>query len=66
MKIKYISTEGLERTLAESPKSLFGHSKFPEVYGDLFHRLASALSPGMLNPFKQPETPPAKGAAQTP
>ncbi|MEJ2698173.1 MAG: hypothetical protein P8Z70_00690 [Desulfuromonadales bacterium] len=66
VKIKYISTQGLARALAEPQESLFGHSKFPRVYGELFDRIASALKPGMLNPFKKPEASPATGATQTP
>lgn len=64
VKIKYISTEGLRRALQEPEKGLFSHSKFPRIYGELFGKIASALKPGLLNPFKKQESPAGQGAPQ--
>lgn len=56
VRIKYISVEGLERTLAEPDKKLFGSRKVPRVYGELFDRLTSELHPGLLNPLRTKES----------
>jgi hypothetical protein len=52
VKIKYISLAGLERTLAEPDKTLFGRKKLPLKYNELFERIAGALNPGLLNPLR--------------
>jgi hypothetical protein len=56
VKIKYISLAGLDRTLGESDRSLFGRTTFPARYRELFESVAAALKPGLLNPFKSPAT----------
>jgi hypothetical protein len=62
VKVKFISIGGLGRALTEPEKGLFGHPKFSLAYGDLFERIASALKPSLLNPFKQKEASPGEGA----
>jgi hypothetical protein len=59
VRIKNISLAGLDRTLGESERSLFGRSTFPARYRELFESVAAALKPGLLNPFKAPATAPA-------
>jgi len=49
--VKFITTAGLERTLAESGRSLFERTPFPLPYRDLFAAIDSALDLGLLNPF---------------
>lgn len=54
VKIKYISLAGLDRTLEESDRTLFGRTSFPGRYLELFESIAAALKPGLLNPFRAP------------
>lgn len=56
VRIKYISLAGLDRTLGESDRSLFGRRVFPVKYRELFESVAAALKPRLLNPFKAPPT----------
>ncbi len=53
VKIRFISIPGLERTLAEKEKAMFGKGSWPRLHKELFEDLASELSPGMLNPLRQ-------------
>lgn len=57
VKIKYISYAGLERTLEEPDRSLFGRTTFPSRYLELFESVAAALKPRLLNPFKADALP---------
>ena len=51
--VKFITVAGLNRTLAEMEKPLLGKQPaLPGPYRDLFDKLASALSPGLLNPLR--------------
>jgi hypothetical protein len=50
--IKYISVAGLERTLSEPDRGVLGRTTFSSHYRRLFEAIASALKPGLLNPFK--------------
>jgi len=60
VKIKYISLAGLDRTMGESERSLFGRTTFPARYLELFESVSAALKPGLLNPFRS--SPPAPSA----
>ena len=50
---KYITLEGLERTLSAPDKSWFGKSQVPVPYHELFKELAAGLKPGFMNPFSK-------------
>lgn len=50
--IEYITAAGLERTLAEADRGILGRTTFSSHYRRLFEAIASALKPGLLNPFK--------------
>ncbi|MBE0596187.1 MAG: hypothetical protein IH614_02845 [Desulfuromonadales bacterium] len=56
VQIKFISVDGLERTLAEPDRKLFGGKKVPRLYGELFDRLTGAMHPGLLNPLRSKES----------
>ncbi len=56
VKIKYLSIEGLDRTLREPAKDLFGGKKLPRAYDNLFEKLVAALNPGFLLPKRAPQT----------
>jgi hypothetical protein len=53
VKLKNITVDGLERTLKEPDSTVFGRSKYPRLYQDLFDRIARALTPGLLNPLRR-------------
>lgn len=55
VRIKFITVAGLERTLTEQEKGLLGGKSYSRSYQKLFGGIASALQPGMLNPFKAKE-----------
>jgi len=48
VKVKDISLEGLERTLAEQKNDLFSSDSYPRPYADLFKHLSSSLGSGLL------------------
>lgn len=52
VRIKFITVAGLERTLAEQERGFLGKNSYSRSYQKLFGNIASALQPGMLNPFK--------------
>ncbi len=60
VRVKNISVAGLERTLAEPDRNLFGKASFSRLYRELFDQIATALHPGMYNLFK-PRSPAAGG-----
>lgn len=51
VKIRFISSEGVERTLAEPERALFGSNDLPRVYREALDRVAAALNPGMKSLF---------------
>lgn len=53
VQLKYITLEGLERTLTEPRGGLFGRSAFPRVYFELFEKITTGLKPGFINPLKK-------------
>lgn len=55
VRVKFITAAGLERTLEEQERGLFGKSAYSRNYQKLFSSIASALQPGLLNPFKGKE-----------
>jgi hypothetical protein len=55
VKIKFITASGLERTLEEQERGLLGRKAYSRSYQKLFGSIASALQPGLLNPFKGKE-----------
>ncbi len=58
VKIKFISFEGLDRTLSEVEKNVFGGKKLPRPYEELFEQIAGAMHPGFIFPQRRkPETP---------
>jgi hypothetical protein len=59
VRIKFITVAGLERTLQEQERGLFGKGAYSRSYQRLFDSIASALQPCMLNPFKGREASPS-------
>jgi hypothetical protein len=58
VKIKFISPEGLDRTLSAVEKNVFGGKKLPRPYEELFEQIAGAMHPGFIFPQRRkPETP---------
>ena len=57
VRIKDITPAGLDRTLAAPEQGVFSKGHFSERYETLFNNLVSALSPGLLNPFKSMAAP---------
>lgn len=55
VKIRFISPEGVERTLAEPERALFGSNDLPRVYREALDRVAAALNPGMKSLFPSEE-----------
>jgi len=55
VRIKFITVAGLERNLAEKERGLLGKNSYSRNYQKLFSSIASALHPGMLNPFRSKE-----------
>ncbi len=53
VRIHFVTVPGLERALAETNGGLLNSSTWPRLYRDYFKDLVSALSPGLLNPFKR-------------
>ncbi len=53
VRLKYITLDGLERTLAEPRGGIVGHSAFPRVYYDLFKKISEGLKPGFINPLRK-------------
>ncbi len=49
--LKFLTLEGIERTLAESEGGLLGRKDYPELYADLFGRIRDALKSGLINPL---------------
>jgi hypothetical protein len=60
VKIRFIGSEGIERTLSEPERTLFGRSELPRVYREALDRVVDALSPGLKSLF------PDQGKAATP
>lgn len=52
VKIRFISTPGLERTLAERTDGLFVKASWPVVYQKFYDQLISELNPGIINPLR--------------
>jgi hypothetical protein len=52
VRIKFISLEGLERTLSDPSKGILVRDEFPGVYLNLFQRISSALNPGLGSPLR--------------
>ncbi len=60
VKVKFLSPEGVNRTLTEPDRSLFGKSDYPSLYRQTFERLAGALATGLNELLsKQLSAPPA-------
>lgn len=60
VKIRFIGSEGIERTLSEPERTLFGRSELPRVYREALDRVVDALSPGLKSLF------PDQGKVATP
>lgn len=60
VRVKYITLAGLERTLEEQERGVFGKGDFSRHYLKLFSAIAAELKPGLQNPFKVkgPASPP--------
>jgi hypothetical protein len=56
VRVKYITSAGLERTLEEQESGVFGKSEFSRRYLRLFSVIAAELKPGLQNPFKAKES----------
>jgi len=56
VRVKYITSAGLERTLEEQESGMFGKSEFSRRYLRLFTVIAAELKPGLQNPFKAKES----------
>lgn len=52
VKVRFISTIGLERNLTDPPRGVMTRTKFPGLYLGLFERITAGLKPGPLNPLK--------------
>lgn len=63
VRIRYITAAGLERTLEEQERGLFGKDAFSRRYQKLFAAIAAAAQPGLQNPLrvKEPSPPAANG-----
>ncbi|WP_305043491.1 hypothetical protein [Geoalkalibacter sp.] len=48
VRLKFLTLEGVERTLAETPSGLLSRTGFPRLHGDLFDRIGRGLKPGVL------------------
>lgn len=59
VKVYFISPEGINRTLTEPDRSLFGQSNYPSLYRQTFERLAGALAPGLNELLKGQSSAPA-------
>jgi len=55
VRVKFITSAGLERTLEEQERGLFGKSDFSRRYQQVFSAIAAELQPGLQNPFKAKE-----------
>lgn len=49
--LKFLTVDGVDRTLEESEGGLIGREDYPKLYADLFDRVRKALKPGLMNPF---------------
>jgi len=49
--LKFLTLDGVERTLGESEGGLIGREDYPKLYADLFDDIRNALKPGLMNPF---------------
>lgn len=56
VRLKYITSAGLERTLEEQEQGLFQKNAFSRRYQKLFAPIVSALQPGPQNPLKKRES----------
>jgi len=57
VRIKFITAAGLERSLEEKERGVFGKDSFPHRYQRLFSAIAEALQPGLQNPLKAMGSP---------
>ncbi|HXV21575.1 MAG TPA: hypothetical protein VD811_11385 [Desulfuromonadales bacterium] len=55
VRVKYITAAGLERTLEEVERGVFGKGEFSRRYLRQFSLIAAELKPGLQNPFKAKE-----------
>lgn len=55
VRLKFITVNGLERTLTEQEQGLLGKKPHFRSFQKLFGDIASELQPGLLNPFKTKE-----------
>lgn len=62
VKVYFLSPEGINRTLTEPDRSLFGQSDYPSLYRETFEKLSGALATG-LNELLSKQL--AKPAAET-
>ncbi|WP_305044043.1 hypothetical protein [Geoalkalibacter sp.] len=51
VRLKFLTLEGVERTLAETPGGLKARTGFPRLYGELFDKIGRGLKPGVLQRF---------------
>lgn len=63
VRVKFITSAGLERTLEEQERGVFGKSDFSRRYLKAFSLIAAELKPGLQNPFKEkaPSSPALNG-----
>ncbi|MDO3377667.1 hypothetical protein [Geoalkalibacter halelectricus] len=52
VRLKFLTLEGLERTLEEPPGGLLTRSTYPKVYGEFFDRIGRSLKPSLIRSWR--------------